>query len=159
MQNRETITNENVNRRGKRRINRFKADIHDTGVENLCNAVIQTAAQDYETSLCGGGHDGERTRIEKFAEDGADSYTTIDFEGVLARIRAARPQFAKTAREHASEIIAETNANRENDGDNRKNTYKCPLCGGGLYAYGKSSGGIQQIRCTGCNLFEAVSTK
>ena len=83
------------------------AEISDTSIENLCNAVIQRAALDYETSICGGGSEGERSKIERFAEDGADSYTAIDFESVLSRIRNAQPKFKKIAKEHVMEIVKE----------------------------------------------------
>ena len=135
------------------------SDIHEIGVENLCNAIIQRAALDYEAALSGHGNVEEKRRIEAFAEDGADDYTSIDFQNVLDRIRVAQPVFSKTAKEHIEEIMSETKNNKQHDGDNRKNTYRCPLCGGGLYAYGKPDGGIQQIRCTGCNLFELVRLK
>lgn len=133
------------------------AEIYEPGVENLCNAIIQKAAEDYESALCGGGSESEKLRIEKFAEHGADSYTGLDFRDILSRIRDAKPKFSKVVQEHAQEIINETNANRKNDGDNRNNKYRCPLCGSGLFAYGKKVAGMQQIRCTGCAFWEGVN--
>lgn len=132
------------------------AEVPEYSVENLCNAIMRKAAEDYEAALCGGGSDGERLRIEKFAEIGAEDYTSVDFVAVLGRIRDTQPMFARMAKEHAKEIVEETKRNKKRNADNRKNTYRCPLCGGGLYAYGKCDHGVQQIRCTGCNLFESV---
>jgi hypothetical protein len=135
-----------------------KSELHEPAVEALANAVIQKAAEDYECALCGKGFAAEKIRIEKFAEEGAEAYTKLDLDSVLARIRAAHPEFVKTARKNVEDIVADTKRIRDAHDDVRsKAKHRCPLCGGGLFAYGKNKNkNIVVIRCTGCEFVEAI---
>ena len=52
------------------------SDKYDSGFENLANAVLELAARDYESALCGSyGSDSHKFLIEKFANSGAEAYT------------------------------------------------------------------------------------
>lgn len=134
------------------------ADVSETAAANACNAVIQKAAEDYEAALCGNGSDCERDiiLIEKFMQEGSSAYTTINCVDVLERIRAAQPLFREKAKKHIVDIKADTVKNRHVSGGNRRSRYKCPLCGGGMYAYGHAKYGMQQVRCTGCYLYATI---
>lgn len=120
------------------------------GLERLANAVLANAAYDYEAALCGGFPDSnaEMHLIEKFAEYGAEVYTTLNFMDVLDRIkRVYFDEWLPKVREVTAELRAEPE---------RKYRHKCPLCGGGLY-FSKnrvSKGGA--VRCTTCGLFYQV---
>lgn len=128
------------------------ADIYPPAVENLANAVVERAVYDYEMALSGAGNALHRADVERFARDGAEAYTGIDLKQVLRKCREAYPIFAAMVREHGDEIIQETRRNREKHINLELNTYKCPMCGGALYAYGTAPrDGLQRINCTGCS--------
>lgn len=119
------------------------------GLERLANAVLANAAYDYEAALCGGFPDSkaEMHLIEKFAECGAEVYTTLNFMDVLDRIRRVYfDEWLPKVREVTAELRAEPE---------RKYLHKCPLCGGGLY-YVHCKGQSDTVRCTTCGLFERV---
>ena len=151
---------------------RFKADsnrlwkqaeercrLDDEGVENLLNGVIQRAALDYELALSNRGFPDSIREIENFFLGDADVFTKADVSQVPKRIRMARQRFVEIAHDHINEIIEETKVNRAARRDMLDNTYRCPLCGGGMYEWGKAYNGRHQIRCTGCNLAESVKVK
>lgn len=123
------------------------------GLERLANAVLAAAANDYEAALCDGGTKetlSEIYMIEKFAECGAEAYTTLNFMDVLDRIKLVyRKEWLPLAEKVWRELR-----------DERKPMYrhKCPLCGGGLY-YVHSRGQSDLLRCTSCSLFYRVKEK
>lgn len=131
-------------------------DCGDERYEDLANAVIKRAIDDYETALCGVQNKEMLDEIERFAKSGARAYTRANMPQILARIRRLYPKFIQYVHEHGPEIIRET---RKYAGKKREpNTfrYRCPLCGGGLRAVGSPVYGIQLIRCINCNLSEGV---
>ncbi len=137
-----------------------KANIYPPAVENLANAIVERAVYDYEMALSGIGKNLHRNDVERFARDDAEGYTSIDLNQILRKVREAYPIFSATVREHGDEIIRETRKNREDHINMELNTYKCPLCGGALYAYGKASREhVQRINCTGCSLSGAYVIK
>lgn len=123
-------------------------DHYDSGYENLFNAIVIRAAQDYEEALCGMTNDRSIDMIEKFLP-----------KRFTDPIRRAKPKFSKVVKEHGKEITDETMEKRKNGGDMRENTVKCPLCGCGLYAWGSNQHGLQRIKCTGCSLFDFANIK
>lgn len=119
------------------------------GLERLANAVLAKAAYDYEAALCGGFPDSEAEihLIEKFAVQGAEMYTTLDFSEVLFRIRTVyKEEWLPTVKKIVPELREEKT---------RRFRHKCPLCGGGLY-YVHAKGQSDLIRCTSCGLFYTV---
>lgn len=134
------------------------SDKFDAGYERLANAVMKHAAEDYEAALCGDGCESEKQLIEKFAKNGAETYTTLDFEEILKKIRNAHPKFTAYVKQHTDDIVKETVIIRANKGDLRDSKYRCPFCGGGLYAI-KDRRFAPQIRCTGCGFFEEIKVK
>lgn len=128
-------------------------DRYDSGYENLFNAIVVRAAQDYEEALCGMTNERSIDMIEKFLP-----------KRFTNPIRKAQPEFAKVVKEHGKEILDETKQKRRelkrhNRGDMRDNSIKCPLCGCGLYAWGSNQNGLQKIKCTGCSLFDFAYIK
>lgn len=135
-------------------------DPSDNGIERLNQAVMLQAVYDYETAL---SRDSDEDfdvvcEIEEFARSGDyHSFSGVDFAAVLSRIREAVPRFKELVAEHGAEIIENTRwIRRHRDTHNMVNyqgaKYRCPLCGYGLYHYGKPTGGLYNIRCSGCNL-------
>lgn len=119
------------------------------GLQRLANAVLEKAAYDYEAALCGGFPDSEAEMrlIEKFAVQGAEMYTTLDFSEVLWRIRTVyKEEWLPTVKKIVPELREEKT---------RHFRHKCPLCGGGLY-YVHAKGQSDLIRCTSCGLFYTV---
>lgn len=119
------------------------------GLERLANAVLAKAAYDYEAALCGGFPDSEAEMrlIEKFAVQGAEMYTTLDFSEVLWRIRTVyKEEWLPTVKKIVPELREEKTRRFRN---------KCQLCGGGLY-YVHAKGQSDLIRCTSCGLFYTV---
>ena len=136
-----------------------------TGIENLANAVVMSAIQDYEEAVSSGrrGAGGVIRSIRKFAATEAGFYTTADVSGILSRIDATYPKFKRVALNNVDAIKAETKrlkaerASKEpfsQTGLNRYNPFRCPLCGGGLWY---SGGKEKRIRCSSCYL--SVSTE
>ncbi|MBR3239494.1 MAG: hypothetical protein IKF99_13755 [Oscillospiraceae bacterium] len=119
------------------------------GLQRLANAVLAKAAYDYEVALCGGfpDSDSEIMMIEKFANHGAEMYTTLDFSEVLWRVRTVyKEEWLPTVKKIVPELREEKT---------RHFRHKCPLCGGGLY-YVHAKGQSDLIRCTSCGLFHTV---
>lgn len=119
------------------------------GLQRLANAVLEKAAYDYEVALCEGFTDSEAEMrlIEKFAVQGAEMYTTLDFSEVLWRIRTVcKEEWLPTVKKIVPELREEKTRRFRN---------KCALCGGGLY-YVHAKGQSDLIRCTSCGLFYTV---
>lgn len=135
-----------------------KADKYDAGFERLAQAVMESAAADYEAALGCPGEDAksERKRIEKFAENGAERFTHLDFEEVLGRIRSEWPKFHSYVVENAAEIVADSRKSRRVEPHLRNARHRCPMCGGVLYVRGAPLGDLHTVRCTGCNFTAAV---
>jgi len=123
-------------------------DRYDSGYENLFNAVVIKAAQDYEEALCGLENERSKQILEMFLP-----------KRFVDPIRRAKPKFSKIVKERGEDILKETREVRKRDGDLRENSIKCPLCGCGLYAWGSNQGGLQKIKCTGCSLFDFAYIK
>ena len=122
------------------------------GLQRLANAVLEKAAYDYEAALCGGFPDSEAEMrlIEKFAVQGAEMYTTLDFSEVLWRIRTVyKEEWLPTVKKIVPELREEKTRRFRN---------KCALCGGGLY-YVHAKGQSDLIRCTSCGLFYTVKNE
>lgn len=132
------------------------AEFGDGNLEKLNSAVMLQAVHDYENALCKGGKTAKDTieEIERFASTGTSHhYSAVDFGTILQRIKDTAPEFHKMVREHGAEIIADTLwLKRKKDYNFENAKYHCPLCGGGMYHYGKKIGNTYRIRCTGCSL-------
>lgn len=126
-----------------------KSELYDWALRDMLNAVIVTAAEDYEIALSGGQSRGEIMMIENFASILGDQIVNI-----MDKIRKNHGLFVKAARRNAKAIIKETRQNRMRDIDMNQNTHKCPNCGGGMYA--KKEHGVVRICCSRCQLFEIV---
>ena len=120
------------------------SDKFQFGYDNLFNAIALRAAQDYEEALCGEGSESEKRMIEMFLP-----------EKITGKIREAQPEFVKLAQKNVNTIVMETKRERK-----RKHTregfelsIRCPLCGGGMYAYNLQNNGLYKIKCTGCSMF------
>lgn len=112
----------------------------------LLTAVQAKAASDYELALCGFLPEYEIHNIEAFA-----SYGKLLPE-ILTQIKAAKPKFDKIVKEHFEDIVADTEEMHKRGRDvGPWAKYRCPLCGGGLYKWGRLYYGLRQIRCTGCD--------
>ena len=136
------------------------AEKYPSGYEELAQAVLELAARDYESALSGCyGSESQKYLIEKFAKNGAEIYTKLDFYKVLKKIEDAYPKFVKTVKDHGDEIIEETKRIRYKSGNMRYAKIRCPNCGCGLYASGSEVGGLQMIRCVGCNFQEYYRVK
>lgn len=124
--------------------------------EKLNNAVMLQAALDYEKDICSGNTSSKRDMedIERFAESGdSHTYSDIDFTNVLKRIRDVAPEFQRIVRTKGAEIISDTlRLKRKKDYGFAEAKNRCPLCGGGLYHYGKPNGNVYRIKCSGCNM-------
>ena len=122
------------------------------GLERLANAVLESAAYDYEVALCDGFPDSaaEMRLIEIFAERGAEVYTTLDFSEVLGQIRRV---YHEEWRPKVEKLVPELH-----DEPKPRFRHKCPLCGGGLY-YVHCKGETDLVRCTTCGLFYQVKKK
>ena len=134
------------------------ADPYEAGYERLAQAIIENAAHDYEAALCGGGNASEQLRIELFSKYGAEAFTTLDFPGILARIKSAYPKFVKKAKDNVEQIIAETEQARKEKTDTKDISIKCPLCGYGMYCFGKPKK-TATIKCTNCAFQAEVPSK
>lgn len=136
------------------------SDKYDEGYQRLAEEVIRAAALDYEVALCGHGTQeakAEQRRIEDFARNRANYYTTLNFEAVLAKIRAAHAEFTKLCRKEILVIRDETRKARRDGKSVENNTVRCPLCGRPLYAWGNLHRRDIVVRCTGCALQETVT--
>lgn len=130
--------------------------------EDLANSIIAKAFEDYEIAISGiNRNESEIMLIEKFAElcdHGDVALTTQKIKPMLKRVDKAHEVFVMMVNEHKNEIISETKEKQENRNNNMENNkYRCPLCGGGLYAQTKY--GITRIVCTHCYLSEVVKAK
>ena len=125
-----------------------KAEKHESGYEDLFNGIVLRAAQDYEAKLCG-CLDSANTRMLKLVPP-----EHMLSDRIMKRIQAGQKAFARCVRDHGKEIYAETMAARKAGRDMDENGIRCPMCGGGLYTYGKVRGGTVQVKCTGCSLFD-----
>lgn len=124
--------------------------------QNLANAVLKAAANDYASAL-GDGIAGRGTvvSVRHFAKsDYAKTLTNIDFESVLNRIDRGRKAFAKLVKERGAEIRAETLDLRKRGRLNSESRIRCPMCGGGLYEFKvlDAKGRSHRIKCSGCAL-------
>lgn len=133
----------------------------DKHIIDLFNAVVINAALDYESALSRGGAAGEKEQreIERFAESETSyRYSGTDFSSVLARIRRCHKQFEQMVQDKGEDIIEDTakhrKINSQKKGNTRfdKATYRCPLCGGGIYHFGTPINNVYNIRCSSCNL-------
>ncbi len=117
------------------------------GLERLANAVIVRAVEDYEETISSGKYTSEQISIEKFAEHGAERFTTLDLVSVLRQVRGVYSnKFIPLCEEIWEELLAEKAP---------KFRHRCPLCGGGLYYAGRKHGG-DRVRCNNCALFWLV---
>lgn len=120
-------------------------------LHNLANATIKQAVVDYEQALCHPGEMSSRTitEIEKFAENGAEVFTELDFAAILRRIKAAHREFNDLVSRELKTIHAERKS--------KKKTIRCPLCGGALYTrVNRDLRGYLTVACTGCDLTKEV---
>lgn len=133
-------------------------DLDDDGVLNLLNSVVQRAAMDLELSLSGRGFADTVKEVRQFFLNDADVYTRADVRGVPDRIYEGHKRFQKYVRDNIDGILEDTERNRRARKDMTDNKYRCPLCGGGLFVYGRSDRNRYMVRCTGCSLSETVMT-
>lgn len=128
------------------------------GATCLANAILERAAYDYEMALCSDCEEAKYVMrdIEDFAVREGHLYTALDFPELLESIRDRHKRFCRKAHDEVLEIVLNTNKNRKHGlAEIKYNSHRCPLCGGGMYAKGKTKGYIK-IACTNCNLSEVV---
>ena len=123
--------------------------ISDYGLEELWNAVIVTAAQDYEVALCNKDKDTLK-EVEEFLDRDCN---------ILSRIRADYGKFIDKAHRDIESIMQVKPIVRKyhrgfNDPINKN---RCPLCGGGMYVKSKLKTNVYLVACAGCELTEAVT--
>ena len=134
-----------------------KAEWTRHAVENLANAIVQRAVEDYEMAISGVPCEDEITSLERFADNcdqGEYVLTKARVHDLLALVRKGHKQFVKYANENGKEIIAETKRIRSKHGEITDSRYRCPMCGGALYT--ESQCGVHRVVCTGCYLSEVV---
>ena len=134
-----------------------KAEYGNRAMENLANAIVATAVEDYEMAISGIGCDEEKSMIEYFADQcdrGELVFTKLKVNDLLEQVRKGHKEFVKFAEKHGEEIIAETKRIRSQKGDLADSHYKCPMCGGGLYA--QTQYGVHRVVCTHCYLSEVL---
>lgn len=135
-------------------------DVHVKAYEDLANAIVQAAAEDYTMALCGGMNESKKMLIELFADAcdrGELAFTKIKVHVILDRIRSAHEEFVKFVKENAREIVAETKARKAKHKPMSENSFRCPMCGGGLYE--QSQYGIHRIVCTSCYMSAVINTE
>lgn len=137
-------------------------DVNDDGIENLANAVIARAAEDYELALCHNDFEAQGA-IEDFAKTNAKLYTTLDVMYVLNRINSSYKRFQKKAHNEIESLIVDTaylKKNRDHDGiSSKRNPHRCPLCQGGMYVRLKLKKNQYLVGCTSCLLTEVVTLR
>lgn len=132
--------------------------VHRRAWEDLANAIIQTAIEDYEHAISGKKSENEKMLIEKFAENCDDGYMNLSklkITALLKRINLNHEKFVAYAHENAKGIIEETARLKKLKKEYRYCKYRCPNCGGGLYE--TVMYGIHRATCTGCFLSEIIS--
>ena len=136
------------------------ADVDETGVENIYNAIIERMALDYETALCEEDN-GMQNEVKYFAQTLGHKYTDADTEDILSRIEAYHKRFKEKANENIDELIQITDQFRKsrNAFSERNNPHRCPLCGGGMYVKSKLKTNSYLVGCTSCNLTEVVTVQ
>ena len=135
-----------------------KAEINDTGEENLKNAVIERMALDFEKAICD-GNEGDINEIRNFAEKKAYRYTNLDAVEILDRIQEKHKRFQKKAHDDIEGIadVTERFRRKKNAFKEKNNPYRCPLCGGGMYVKSKNKTNSFLVACSGCSLTEGVT--
>lgn len=124
--------------------------------EDLANAIVSSAATDYEDLISGTVEPSASCNLEELQRFSKEqTYVSLDMSAMLEKVdRIYREKFLPYAKKHATEIAEQwRNFNRQGldmDIRVRRSKHKCPLCGGCLKPhYVKSN---YSIDCTGCNL-------
>ena len=134
-----------------------RAGVQRSNYEDLANAIIHSAVEDYEELICGsrseGTHGVSKNAIEAFLRE--QEWVKLDMEDILEHIRDVyENQFLPYATKHAMEITKQWDdfdkKRLETDYRVRITKHRCPLCGGSLRPMGK--GNHFNIGCTGCKL-------
>lgn len=131
--------------------------VHRKAWEDLANAIVQMAIEDYERAISGKRDEEEKMLIEKFADNCDNGYMNLSklkITALLQRVNRNHEKFVVYAHENAKGIIAETAQLRANHKEMRNGTYRCPNCGGTLYE--TVMYGIHRASCTGCFLSEII---
>lgn len=126
--------------------------------EDLANAIVKMAIEDYERTISGKKSESEKMLIEKFAEDCDNGYMNLSklkITALLKRVNLNHEKFIVYAHEHSKEIMEETARLKKLKKEARYSQYRCPNCGGGLYE--TVMYGIHRATCTGCFLSEVIS--
>lgn len=137
----------------------LKSEVNEDAVENLANAVVMSAIEDYEEALSSNrdGAVGVRRAIRNFAEKESGFYSSADIIGCLSRIDKAYRKFKVVATDNLDGIMHMTKTlkhrHEHTDYSVPANPYRCPLDGGGLWIKktNRESGAVT-IGCTNCNL-------
>lgn len=135
-------------------------DIYAKAYEDLANAIVQAAAEDYTMALCGGMNESEKMLIELFADacdSGELAFTKIKVHVILDRIKRAHEDFVKFVKAHGKEIVAETKERKAKHKPMSENSFRCPMCGGALYE--QSQYGVHRIVCTSCYMSAVIKTE
>lgn len=131
--------------------------VHRKAWEDLANAVIKMAVEDYERAISGNKDDNEKMLIEKFAEncdDGHMDLSKLKITAILQRVKRNHEKFVEYVHANAQGIIAETARLRSNHKEPRNGRYRCPNCDGTLYE--TVMYGVHRANCTGCFLSEII---
>jgi len=141
-----------------------RGEEEDDGWERLANAILHRASLDYEGAISKGDKK-MKSDVERFARDSAHLYSRVDFEAVLWRIREKYEDFKKIAHREKYNIIETTERIRRESKkkfdyvNEELNPYRCPCCGGGLYAQTRLKSNTVLIKCSGCSLSEVVEVR
>lgn len=127
--------------------------------EDLANAILQRAIEDYEDLMCNtkqeGGDSMSIASIENFLRH--QTYSQLDMMEMLEHIKSVyRNKFYPYCARHAREINMEWMRFDESPAymnvydRERASKHRCPLCGGALRPLDKQ--GYYNIGCTRCHL-------
>lgn len=129
------------------------------GFENLANAIIKQACDDYEIALCN-GYRKTLEEVREFARENSPHgmYSSVDMVYLLQRIEKARKMFNRKVEENAADIYRVTGELKKRGAKMylKDNPHRCPMCGGGLYS-GKKRGNTFTVSCTGCYLTRSIT--
>ncbi len=126
-------------------------------VEDLANAIVQKAVEDYEMAISGTQCEMEMASLEEFADKcdaGEYVLTKAKVNDLLKMVRKGHEEFVKYAKANADEIIAETKRIRSKREDIASSRFKCPMCGGAVFS--ELEYGVHRACCTGCYLSEVI---
>lgn len=125
--------------------------------EDLANAIVKMAIEDYERAISGKKSESEKMLIEKFADNcdnGSMNLSKLKITALLQQIDRNHEKFVVYAHQNAEGIIGDTARLKKTKKEMRYAKYRCPNCGGGLYE--TVLYGIHRASCTSCFMSEVI---